>query len=66
MAAALQGYEGMVDYCLDHHCNVDLQINDVSKMASYYPWCTSHCTLTDTNIYRMAGQPCIMQLPMAD
>ena len=65
MAASYNGNEAIVDYCLDHHCNVDQQ-DTVSKIASYDPWYISHWTPTNTNIDRVGGQPCMVQLLMAD
>ena len=65
MWAANYGNEAMVDYCLAHHCNVDVQ-DDVSKIASYHyhPWYTSY-TLTNPTLYSLVVQPCIVQLSMA-
>ncbi len=65
MMASFSGNEAMVDYCLDHHCNVD-QESSVSKIALYDPWYTLHWTLTNTNIYSMVRQAYIMQLYLAD
>ena len=63
MWAAIAGNEAMVDYCLAHHCNVDLQ-DEVSKIASYHyrPWYTSSYTLTNPTLYSLVIQPCTMQL----
>ena len=65
MEAAIFGNEAMVDYCLAHHCNVDLQ-DDVSKIASYHAWYTSSYTLTYPTLYSLVIQPCTMQLVMVD
>ena len=48
--------EAMMDYALAHQCNVNHQDN-VSKVALV----PSFSTVTNTIIYSVDGQPCIMQ-----
>ena len=56
MRASSMGYEDIVDYALANQCNVNHQDN-VSKVALV----PSFSTVTNTIIYSVDGQPCIMQ-----